>query len=64
VLVRSDGELVDLMRRGQGVFSIVALDGVREELDAAITELRPTPAPERAGTVVHPAAQARATRGG
>ena len=42
VLVRNDGELVDLMRRGQGVFSIVALDGVTEQLDAAITELRPT----------------------
>src|ERR687886_1949436 len=41
VLVRNDGELVDLMRRGQGVFSVVALDGVKEELDAAITELRP-----------------------
>src|SRR5919199_6461436 len=63
VLVRSDGELVDLMRRGQGVFSVVALDGVKEELDAAITELRPPqvePAPE---TDAHPA-RARATRGG
>mgnify|MGYP006164490789 CR=1 FL=1 len=41
VLVRTDGELVDLVRRGQGVLSIVALGGVKEALDAAITELRP-----------------------
>jgi DNA-binding transcriptional MerR regulator len=39
VLVRTDGELVDLIRRGQGVLSIVALGGVKEELDAAITDL-------------------------
>ena len=65
VLVRNDGELVDLMRRGQGVFSIVALDGVKEELDAAITELRPQAAAEGqgAGDLRHPAMQ-RATRGG
>jgi len=72
VLVRNDGELVDLMRKGQGVFSIVALDGVKEELDAAITELRPaapSPPPETGvepptdGGATHPA-RARATRGG
>ncbi|MGH9276880.1 MAG: MerR family transcriptional regulator [Acidimicrobiales bacterium] len=62
VLVRSDGELVDLMKRGQGVFSIVALDGVKEELDAAITELRP-PADEPAAAHAHPSG-ARATPGG
>jgi DNA-binding transcriptional MerR regulator len=44
VLVRTDGELVDLIRRGQGVLSIVALGGVKDELDAAITDLRPVPA--------------------
>jgi len=41
VLARDSGELVDLVRRGQGVFSIMALDGVKAELDAAITELHP-----------------------
>ncbi|MDQ6928604.1 MAG: MerR family transcriptional regulator [Actinomycetota bacterium] len=41
VLVRTDGELVDLMHAGQGVFSVMALGGVKKELDAAITELRP-----------------------
>ena len=39
VLVRSDGELIDLVRQGQGVLSIVALGGVVTELQAAITEL-------------------------
>ena len=64
VLVRNDGELVDLMRKGQGVFSVVALDGVKEELDAAITELRPVgPAQPAAPDVRHRAAT-RATRGG
>jgi DNA-binding transcriptional MerR regulator len=64
VLVRSDGELVDLMRKGQGVFSIVALEGVKEELDAAITELRPpSEAGPRPGEAVHPS-RARASRGG
>ncbi len=62
VLVHSDGELVDLLRRGQGVFSIVALDGVREELDAAITELRPRAA-AAPGESAHPS-RARAIQGG
>ena len=73
VLVRSDGELVDLMRRGQGVFSIVALDGVAEELQAAITELRPSASAAVASAAAvtdeaakpganHPA-RAQATRG-
>ncbi|MDQ4129651.1 MAG: MerR family transcriptional regulator [Actinomycetota bacterium] len=65
VLVRNDGELVDLMRRGQGVFSVVALDGVKEELDAAITELRPVGEPAAStDRSPHPAARARASRGG
>ena len=41
MLVRTDGELVDLVRRGQGVLSIVALGGVKDELDAAITDMPP-----------------------
>jgi DNA-binding transcriptional MerR regulator len=39
VLARSDGELVDLLAGGQGVFNILPLSGVLEELDAAIVEL-------------------------
>jgi DNA-binding transcriptional MerR regulator len=42
VLVRTSGELIDLMRSGQGVFSVMALGGVVDELDAAITELHPS----------------------
>ena len=45
LVVRDTGELVDLLREGQGVFSIMALGGVKAELDAAITELRPAVAP-------------------
>ncbi len=41
VLTRSDGEVIDLMRQGQGVLNIVPLGPVVEQLDAAIHELRP-----------------------
>ncbi|HEX2273007.1 MAG TPA: MerR family transcriptional regulator [Acidimicrobiales bacterium] len=41
LVVRDSGELVDLLKQGQGVFSIMALGGVKAELDAAITELHP-----------------------
>jgi DNA-binding transcriptional MerR regulator len=42
VLARTDGEIVDLVRKGQGVLNIVPLGGVKDELDAAILELHPT----------------------
>jgi len=53
VIVRDDGELVDLVRRGQGVLNILPLDGVRDEMDARLRELRPghTSTPTTAGTV-------------
>jgi DNA-binding transcriptional MerR regulator len=38
VLAHSDGELIDLLKGGQGVLNVVPLGGVFEELDAAITE--------------------------
>lgn len=41
VLVRDDGELIDLVRKGQGVLNILPLAGVKEELDASIVELHP-----------------------
>lgn len=41
LLARSDGEIVDLVRRGQGVLNIVPLGGVVEEIDAAIHDLHP-----------------------
>ena len=36
ILAHSDGEVVDLLRGGQGVFNIVPLSGLVEELEAAI----------------------------
>jgi DNA-binding transcriptional MerR regulator len=42
LLARSDGEIVDLVRQGQGVLNIVPLGGVVDELDAAIHDMRPS----------------------
>ena len=36
LLVRREGELIDALRQGQGVLSVVALGGLSEELDGAI----------------------------
>ena len=41
ILARNGDELVDILRNGQTVFSVVALSGVQEEVDAAIRDLRP-----------------------
>jgi DNA-binding transcriptional MerR regulator len=38
VLAQTNGEVVDLLAGGQGVFNIVPLSGVVDELDAAIVE--------------------------
>jgi DNA-binding transcriptional MerR regulator len=46
VLARTDAEIIDLVRRGQGVLNIVPLGGVSEEVDAAIHELRPDEEPQ------------------
>lgn len=40
VLAKSNGEVVDLLAGGQGVFNIVPLSGVVDELEAAIVDLR------------------------
>jgi len=58
VLARSDGEVIDLMRKGQGVMSIVALGPVVDALDSAIHELRP------AGAADEATAPAKAASGG
>ncbi len=42
VLIQTDGELIDLVKRGQGVLNILPLAGVKEEIDARIVELRPS----------------------
>ena len=55
VLARSNGEVVDLLAGGQGVFNILPLSGVVSELEAAIIEIADTtPALRPAG---HPAAE-------
>ena len=41
VLVQSDGELIDLLRRGQGVLNVLALASVKDEVDSAIVQLHP-----------------------
>ncbi len=64
VLVRTDGELVDLVRRGQGVLSIVALGGVKEALDAAIHDLPSSPERSQAAHPATPSPGPRATAGG
>ena len=43
VLARTGEEIIDLLQGGQGVLNIVALAGVKEELDAAIHDLVPEP---------------------
>jgi len=58
VLAHSDGEVVDLLKGGQGVLNIVPLSGVLEELDAAILLIERNgkravaPPPARLGTAV------------
>ena len=46
VLARDGDDLVDLVRRGQGVLNIVPLGHVVEELDARILELAPPAEPD------------------
>lgn len=42
VVVASGDELIDVLNAGQGVFNVLALGGVKDDLDAAIVEFRPT----------------------
>jgi DNA-binding transcriptional MerR regulator len=53
VLARGDGEVVDLLRGGQGVLNIVPLSGVVEELDAAMLEIG-REGDDGAGRAAHP----------
>lgn len=41
VVVASGDELIDVLNAGQGVFNVLALGAVKDDLDAAIVELRP-----------------------
>jgi len=54
VLAQSDGEVVDILAGGQGVFNILPLSGVVSELEAAIVEIREAAPAERQHR--HPAA--------
>ncbi|HZB72325.1 MAG TPA: MerR family transcriptional regulator [Acidimicrobiales bacterium] len=60
VLARTGEEIVDLLRRGQGVLNIVPLAGVVGEVDAAITELPPPADRAPADRSAHPSAGSRA----
>ena len=64
VLARSDGEIVDLVRRGQGVLNIVPLGGVVDEIDAAITELPRAEQANASEIVTIPGPRKRASGGG
>ncbi len=41
VVVQDGEELIDILKAGQGVLNILPLSGVKDEVDAAIVELRP-----------------------
>jgi len=41
-LCDTDGQLIDLVRSGQGVLNVLSVAGVKEELDADLVDLRPT----------------------
>ncbi len=55
ILATNDGELVDLLAGGQGVFNVLPLSGVVSELEAAIVELAAPDAVEAAPDRRHPA---------
>src|SRR5690606_34496990 len=41
IVISTDEELVDAVRQGQGVLNVLPLGSVKEQVDAAIVELRP-----------------------
>ena len=57
VLIENEGELLDLLKRGQGVLNILPLACVKQEVDARIVELHP-------GAGLAPAAGIRAVGSG
>jgi hypothetical protein len=50
--VQDDEELLDLLRGGQRVFNVVALSGVKGDVDAAIVKIVGTPTPDEVGADV------------
>ena len=55
LLVRDDGEIIDLVRKGQGVLNIVPLFPVVEQLRVAILEMRPAPEATAEASQLRPA---------
>lgn len=43
VVAHSGQELVDILQNGQGVLNVLPLAGVKQEIDAAIIQLHPSP---------------------
>ncbi len=60
VLAQSDGEVVDLLAGGQGVFNVLPLSGVVSKLEAGIVEIRKA-GPSETGQG-HPAANYLASK--
>jgi DNA-binding transcriptional MerR regulator len=52
ILVTDGKELIDVINQGQGVLSILPLEGVQRQVDAAIVELFPEEAPRLAADIV------------
>jgi DNA-binding transcriptional MerR regulator len=48
VLTRDGDEMIDLVRKGQGVLNVLSLSGVVDQVDASITELFPDGNPSSA----------------
>ena len=63
ILATSNGELVDLLAGGQGVFNVLPLSGVVSELDAAIVEMTASVAERSVPDQRHPAASYLAAGG-
>jgi hypothetical protein len=52
ILTRDGDEMIDLVRKGQGVLNILPLSGVVEEVDASIIALFPDGQPSAEGPPV------------
>ena len=50
IVISTDQELVDAVRQGQGVLNVLPLGSVKDQVDAAIVELRPVVEGAAAGT--------------
>ena len=51
MLALDDGELIDLVKNGQGVLNILSLASVRQEVDSSVRELFPSEQPGRRGAL-------------